>query len=221
MLKHLIFDCDGVIIDSEILFAEIAVKRFAELDFHMEPIAYCSRFAGMMDTEILDIIAAETGNEVTRQFYDSLREEVEHAFKVQLKAIKGMPALIHQLPMEVSVVSNSHLAHVKHSLRLTGVEDRFADRVFSSEMVARPKPHPDVYQLALDTIGLETGECWVVEDSVTGVTAARGAGLRVIGFLGGGHIANGHGDELRKAGVEHVVANANELEEIIHKIIRL
>ena len=56
MLKHLIFDCDGVIIDSEILFAEIAVKRSAELGFHMEPIAYCSRFAGMMDVEILKII---------------------------------------------------------------------------------------------------------------------------------------------------------------------
>ena len=217
-MKHLIFDCDGVIIDSEILFAEIAVKRFAELGFVMEPVAYCSRFAGMMDTEIMGIIGKETGKEITKAFYDSLRQEVESAFQTRLKAIKGMPELIHGLPVEASVVSNSHLAHVKHCLRLTGVEDRFAQRVFSSEMVARPKPHPDVYQFALDTVGLHPDDCWVVEDSVTGVTAARKAGLKVIGFLGGGHVSDRHGESLKEAGVKHLASGATELMKIIHTL---
>lgn len=208
---HIIFDCDGVIIDSEILYAQIAVQKLAAVGYHTDTLTYCRRFSGMMDAAILDIISRENQINLSPDFHDELKHEAAAAFQTKLLPIPGMGELIRSLSLPVSIVSNSHLEHVQHGLTCAGISHMPVANIFTSQMVTHPKPAPDVYQLALQTQGLSPSNCIVIEDSEAGVTAAKAAGLTVIGFLGGGHITENHGDKLTKIGVDYLVHHAQEL----------
>ncbi|MDX2249480.1 MAG: HAD family phosphatase [Bacteroidia bacterium] len=208
---HFIFDCDGVIIDSEILYAQIAVQKLASVGYHTDTLTYCRRFSGMMDAAILEIISRENNIYLSPDFHDELKNEAAAAFQTQLLPISGMGDLIRNLALPVSIVSNSHLEHVQHGLSRAGIHHVPTTHIFTSQMVNRPKPAPDLYQFAIQTQRLTPTNCIVVEDSEAGVTAAKAAGLTVVGFLGGGHITENHGEKLRRIGVDYLVQDAGEL----------
>ncbi|MEZ4773602.1 MAG: HAD family phosphatase [Bacteroidia bacterium] len=214
---HLIFDCDGVIIDSEILYAQIAVQKLATVGYHTDTLTYCRRFSGMMDAAILEIISRENDIYLSPDFHDELKTEAAAAFQTRLLPIQGMGELIRSLSLPVSIVSNSHLEHVQHGLSCAGIPYMPVAHIFTSQMVAHPKPAPDVYQLALKSHGLSPETCIVIEDSEAGVTAAKAAGLTVIGFLGGGHITENHSEKLTRIGVDYLVHNAEELKSLFTK----
>lgn len=219
-MQHIIFDCDGVIIDSEILYARIAVRNLAGLGIHFDPVTYCARFAGMMDRDIFELISKEYQVDFSEEFHQKLQSEVRHAFEYELPPIPGMGKLISSIPNPVSIVSNSHFAHVRRGLQLADIQHIPDERIFTSEMVPNPKPAPDVYLHALNTNDLRTEDCIVVEDSEAGVSAAKAAGLAVIGFLGGGHITKGHDKKLMGLGVDYLAENALELENILKSVLR-
>ncbi len=213
--KFLLFDCDGVLIDSEILATRISLRKLAQFGYKANEEAHSQRFAGMMDTAILDILSQELAVVWPENFYQDLQTTMQQAFREELTAIAGMPELLAAFSLPKAVVSNSHLKHVQDSLAATGMADYFGERMFSSQMVAHPKPAPDLYLLALNTLGLTADETIVVEDSPSGVTAAKAAGLEVIGFLGASHIFAGHDQKLIQAGADHLAANAGEVEKLL------
>ena len=133
-------------------------------------------------------------------------------FEQELEPMPGSHALLTQLSGPRCVASNSGERRLRHSLHCTGLMKFFAgNAVFSSEAVARGKPAPDLHLHAAETMGFVPADCLVIEDSVSGVTGARSAGMAVIGFTGASHAGPDHADALREAGADRIVASMDEL----------
>jgi HAD superfamily hydrolase (TIGR01509 family) len=212
----LIFDCDGVIVDSEIVATRVTLRLLRPLGYTATEAEYTRQYSGMLESEIRSHLVKDHGLEVSDDFFAQVLAEVAQAMQVELQPIAGMPELIRRLSLPLSVASNSYVAHVERSLELAGAP-WFGDRIFSSEHVPRPKPHPDLYQHAMHRLGYDPGQTWVVEDSVAGVTAAKAAGATVIGFLGASHIHPGHDVRLQGVGADYLAADAAELEIILER----
>lgn len=211
-----IFDNDGVIVDSEMLAIEVMLEALAPYGYHSDPRTWGSRYSGMLTKDILASLEEEYGLKLAADFYENTRAKAQEKFQSELKAIKGMPDLIRSLPGKKAVVSNSKKDHVKSCLERAKLTEVFGAHTFSVDMVDRPKPHPDLYLLAVNTLQVDPQVCIVVEDSATGVTAARAAGLEVIGFMGAGHVSEGHELSLLEAGAKQVARDAAELKEMLH-----
>jgi beta-phosphoglucomutase-like phosphatase (HAD superfamily) len=119
------------------------------------------------------------------------------------------------LGVPVAIVSNSAPQRLRLSVERAGLMDLVGTHIFSGDEVERPKPAPDVYLKAAQTLGFAPEQCLVIEDSVTGVTAAKAAGMCVLGFLGGSHIRSDHADMLTRAGVHRLFSDMSELPGLI------
>lgn len=220
-IKHLIFDCDGVLIDSEYVAVQVMLKMLAPFGYQSSFQAFSSQFTGMLDTEILKYLNEQEGLPFPANFYQEIEAERDRVFAEELKPVAGMPELVKSISFPKSVVSNSHVAHVQMSLDICGIRPLFEERIYSSEHVPKPKPHPDVYLHALQSLSLSPDEVLVVEDSLTGVQAAKGAGCKVIGFAGASHISDGHSDKLGELGVEITADNPEALSHILSSYLVL
>ncbi|MEL6250979.1 MAG: HAD family phosphatase [Bacteroidota bacterium] len=214
-IKHLIFDCDGVLIDSEYVAVNVMLKMLAPFGYTSSFQEYANQFTGMLDTEILKYLNEKEGLPFPPNFYQQIEAERDRVFEEELKPVQGMPELVKGISFPKSVVSNSHVAHVEMSLDICGIRPLFEGRIYSSEHVLKPKPHPDVYMHALQSLSLSADEVLVVEDSLTGVQSAKGAGCKVIGFAGASHISEGHTDKLLELGVEKAAKTPEELSDIL------
>lgn len=213
-IKHIFFDNDGVIVDSEILAIENMVSFLRTFGYADSLEQYAKRFPGLLEKDILRIICGELGIAVPEGMHEQIKEGSRKILAERLQTVKGMPALVRRLQIPKSFVSNGSLRHVHFSLGRARLRQRVDGRIFSAEMVARPKPFPDLYQLALATFQLDPSEVLVVEDSPTGVEAAKSAGLTTVGFLGGSHIFDGHSEILIGKGADQLAAHAKDLEKI-------
>lgn len=211
----LISDCDGVIVDSEIIVErlrrEVLGERFPlqELD-----ILLAGTF-GLQSHDILARVEAHFGVELPETFHTELRQRSEAATLRDAAPIAGVREALQAIDLPLAVVSNSRRASVEHALQRAGLAERVSSGVFAAEDVQRPKPAPDLYLLAAKRAGVEPSRCLVVEDSATGATAALTAGMRVIGFLGASHIPPEHGEVLRELGVEALLKDMRELPALV------
>lgn len=190
-VRHVIFDCDGVLVDSEDLSNSIMLELLAERGLRLGREQADEVFLGHTLPACMRIAEHLLGGSVGEDFLDELERRSRHAFETELQPVRGVRAVLEFLPVAASVASNSSREGLARKLRLTGLSEFFAGRLYSFEDVVRPKPHPDMYLLAAERAGLTAGQCVVVEDSVTGVGAARAAGMRVFGYapLGGEQLA--------------------------------
>ncbi|MBL7783920.1 MAG: HAD family phosphatase [Saprospiraceae bacterium] len=218
MLKHLLFDNDGTIVDSEIIAVRATLRLLEPYGFRMSEQEYSQRFPGLLERDILAIIREEHGVVVADDYFDQLRALHQEGFQRELRTIPGMESIFRSVRVPKSMVSNGSVRHVVQCLQQVGLHDALDGRIFSAEQVARPKPHPDVYRHALDELELHPSETIAVEDSPTGVAAAREAGLRVVGFLGAAHIYDGHGERLADAGAHWLATDAGELAKIFRQL---
>jgi HAD superfamily hydrolase (TIGR01509 family) len=213
--KHLIFDCDGVIVDSEIVATRISLRKLAPYGYQVDELTHAERYAGLLETDIIARLRSEEGLDLPADFGGSIVKEIRDRMFEELQPVPGMTQLLRSLDQPLAVVSNSQVDHVQRSLALAQVADLIGDRIFSAQQVAQPKPHPDVYLHAVGRLNYDPEFTLVVEDSVAGVTAARQAGLTVVGFLGASHISAAHADRLRAADVNMLVQNAEELQAVL------
>ncbi len=215
-----IFDCDGVLVDSEVLANQTALDMLRPYGFEMSQAEYGGSFAGKTEENILAIVRDEYGIALPDDFLVQMQTAIAQRLDRDLQPIPGMRAVIASLPVPTAVVSNSSLERVKISLSTAQLSNFFGDRLFAAEMVDRPKPAPDVYQYAARQLGFAPEHCLVVEDSHSGVTAASEAGMIVIGFLAAGHIPAGHERTLRTAGATKVVPDASALQQTIDTFLK-
>jgi HAD superfamily hydrolase (TIGR01509 family) len=212
MFKHIIFDCDGVLIDTEIVAAEEMAAWLRKQGIDISAETYIRIHTGKTFSGIIReyIAKGELAQDIKVRH---ALEEIESRVVANIRPVEGVIEALPLIKQALSVVSNSGVAYVKNALKKYAVDQHFEGRIFSSEMVAAPKPSPLVYELAVQQIGLPKNEILVIEDSHTGVAAARAAGLTVWGFLGGSHILAGHGEKLLKAGVSDLIKDYSGLNE--------
>jgi HAD superfamily hydrolase (TIGR01509 family) len=200
----IIFDCDGVLVDSETLAVRAMQAVLNEAGIPATE-AMILRCFGMKQADTLLKIAEETGRNIPDDVVPRLWPAQRRAFEAALKPMPGVVDFITRLTgAKRCVASSSHPDRIRTSLGLTGLDGYFGTDVFSSTQVARGKPAPDLFLLAATTMGVAPERCAVIEDSIYGIMGARAAGMAAFGFSGGSHIEAGHGEALRLAGAQVV-----------------
>jgi HAD superfamily hydrolase (TIGR01509 family) len=187
-LELIIFDCDGVLVDSEVLSCGCLFELLRRHAIDIDLDAVFDKFLGRTTASMLHHIRAR-GSELPRNFATELRSCVRDAFAASLRAIPGVEEVLGMLTTPYCLASSSDLERVRLCLDLTGLAPFFAGRIFTAQMVKRGKPAPDLFLRAASRLGADPGRTLVIEDSVSGVEAAKAAGMRVWGFVGGSHYA--------------------------------
>lgn len=181
-----IFDCDGVLVDSEPLSLSVLSQSLTERGLPAD-ISYVTRhFLGRQLTSVREHAAAHQ-IALPPGFEHSLNSQLVRRFPAELVPVPHVDDLLAGLSLPRCVASSSDLARVQLSLDVTGLAGFFGEHVFTAEMVARGKPEPDLFLFAARRMGKMPSACLVIEDSPHGVLAARAAGMQVWGFIGGGH----------------------------------
>ncbi|MGE3245858.1 MAG: HAD family hydrolase [Beijerinckiaceae bacterium] len=199
-----IFDCDGVLINSEELASEICVASLRELDLHLTPHQYADRYAGHPVNEIWRRVEEDIGRVLPEGFRVKVDSAVRKRFETELAAIAGVAELLAELRHPRCVASSTQLPLLQANLSRAGLIDYFDPNVFSGSQVKRGKPAPDVFLYAASQMGADPARCLVIEDSMAGVTAAKRAGMNAVGFVGGGHASDVLHEKLRLAGARDV-----------------
>jgi HAD superfamily hydrolase (TIGR01509 family) len=210
-----IFDCDGVLVDSELLVTRIESEllRTVGIDLSSEEIA--TAFVGLSDTEMHRRIEEQWAIRLPSDFAMRKAARLDTAFEVELRPVPGVPELLSQLSTARCVASSSDVVRIRRSLAATGLTPFFEPHLYSAAMVANGKPAPDLFLHAARSMGVPTGACVVIEDSPYGVAAGRAAGMHVVGFTAGGHCGPGLADELLAAGADVIAADADELRDAL------
>ena len=215
-LGLVIFDCDGVLVDSEPLSLACLTAGLNRIGVAIDLATVRARFTGTSMVSIMDHIARDYGITAPPGFVEAVKAETLALFDAELRAMRGVAEAVASLSLPVCVASSSDPVRLRHSLSLTGLLPLFGDRIFSSAQVARGKPFPDLFLFAAGRMAVEPAGCLVIEDSVPGVTAARSAGMRVAGFTGGGHW--GHdpaGADLLRAGAGLIFSDFSDLPAVL------
>ncbi len=190
-----ILDCDGVLIDSEIISARMLVEELSRLGVHID-LPYVSRhFLGRSYPTVMAQIRREFGLDLPADFEAQYRDRLLEAFERDLRIMPGVAAVIDDLRVPCCVATSSSPRRVEMSLRLVGLWDRLQGRIFTATLVERGKPAPDLFLYAAKAMGAEPAACLVVEDSLTGVRAGLAAGMTVWRFIGGSHMGADTPDE--------------------------
>ncbi|MHC2337117.1 HAD family hydrolase [Bradyrhizobium sp. USDA 4454] len=201
-----IFDCDGVLVDSEALSCRCLAEAMVRAGFAMTTERALELFLGRSTSALLEY-CRDVGEPLPATFLPDLAAQVRETFRIQLKPIAGIAAVLAELQLPYCVASSSDLERVKFSLELTGLAASFGPRLYTAQMVRHGKPAPDLFLHAASAMGAEPGRTLVIEDSISGVTAAKAAGMKVWGFVGGTHYRLADGNALlRQAGADRIFA---------------
>jgi len=205
--KAIIWDCDGVLIDSEVLACSIVVDILKEKGAQITLEEYLHRFMGKSAVQMMADL------NVAGDFpFAELQKRQKEAFTRHLKATPGIHDVLESVSMPVAVASGSEMKRLEHTLGLTELLNFFGRHIYSTEMVRNGKPAPDVFLLAAEKLGVNPKDCLVIEDSPHGVKGAQAAGMDVYAFTGGSHITSA----IRQALIEaKPTALFNDMSELI------
>src|SRR5215470_8282295 len=184
-LQLVIFDCDGVLVDSERIAVRIDVQVFAKLGWTMTEAEVIERFVGRSDKSIKADIETYLGRSLPDDWDQEFQTLYRDAFVAELAPVPGVIEALAQITVPTCVASSGSHDKIRFTLGLIGLYERFAGRIFSVYEVARGKPAPDLFLHAASRMGVAPEACAVVEDSRYGIEAARAAGMRAFGFAGG------------------------------------
>jgi HAD superfamily hydrolase (TIGR01509 family) len=207
----IIFDCDGVLVDSEPLAArayERVYEKHGMSGVSADIIAQC---IGMKQADIIVRIRALTGHQFPEHADGDIWTETKALFTEELVPTRELAAFLSALPTKRCVASSSSLERIHHSLDVTGLAPFFGEAIFSSSMVKRGKPAPDIFLFAAEKMGADPADCVVIEDSPFGVEGAVAAGMTAIGYTGGSHSYPGHGEKLTACGATAICGDWTEV----------
>ena len=212
-----IFDCDGVLVDSEPIINNAYPELLNACGYRITPEQFLERFCGMSDAETFRIIEAEWGRSLPADFEARVAALVDKRCETLLKSPPGVHEALPELVLPICVASSVVLERIRKSLRIVALLERFEPHLFSATMVQRGKPAPDLFLHAAASMRAMPCRCLVVEDSVPGVQAGVAAGMTVVGYCGGGHCRPNHGDHLRRHGASVVITDMRELIPVVEQ----
>jgi HAD superfamily hydrolase (TIGR01509 family) len=210
-LDLVIFDCDGVLVDSEPIMNRAHAEILTACGYAVTPSALLERFCGRSDAEMLDTIEREWGRRLPYDYERRVGAAIDARCANELAAAPGLHEMLRDLALPVCVASSGTPSRIRMSLRCVGLLDRFEPHIYSATMVARGKPAPDLFLHAASAMKVDPARCVVVEDSLAGVTAAVAAAMAVIGYCGGSHCPPGHAGLLRRHGAAAAVSDMRNL----------
>lgn len=207
-----IFDCDGVLVDSEPLSFKVLSKQI-EIKGASIPMDDCYRlFLGKSLATTTEILSRDFNIEFSDADLETMRLQLFDLYRRELHPIPGIAELLDGLDLPVCVASSSQLERIRLSLEVTGLRETFEPHIFSASMVVNGKPAPDLFLHAAREMGTAPQNCLVIEDSPAGIEAAQRAGMAVVGFTGGGHAqTDSHRISLEALSPEAVIAKMCEL----------
>ena len=218
MKLHLvIFDCDGVLVDSEVISCRAHAGTLTRHGYPITEEQVLHRFLGVSDREARLTIEREIGRKLPDDFEAQVKEATLKFYAGDLKAIAGVAAAIAAIDVPKCVASSGTPEKIHHGLECAGLLERFSPHIFSATQVRRGKPAPDLFLFAASKMRAAPGRRLVIEDSVPGVTGAVAAGMTVLGFHGGSHCLPGHADRLRAAGAALLFDDMRQLPDLVRK----
>jgi len=215
--RLVIFDCDGVLVDSEPISISVLVKAMADLGVTITEDEAYERFLGRSLATLIDILETEFNVHANEAFLEGIRTNLYARFRTELKPMAGIGDAIDALGVPCCVASSSQIERIRLSLSVTGLLPKLPN-IFSASMVKRGKPAPDLFLYAASKMQVEPRDCIVIEDSPAGIAAAKAAGMTVFAFTGGSH-ANfaGYREELDRLSPEVVFDAMPELIHLVRK----
>ena len=212
-----IFDCDGTLMDSEPLAAEVETDTLREYGIEMDVKEFALRFAGTSSQHVKTVMEEESGRSFPDDHFQKLKLKFHEKLWREVKAVDGAHELLDALDQPRCVCSNADMEKLKIELSRAELWDRFRPYIFSAEDIegVAKKPAPDIFLHAAKEFDTDPAACTVVEDSASGVAAGKAAGMRVIGFVGASHTYPGHADQLTEAGAETVVKHLRDIPAVI------
>ncbi len=219
MIKNIIFDFDGVLVDSEILVAKAFSKYMQELGIKTNEKEFAN-LAGKKTVEVIDILSEKYSLKDKQKFFDDIMNIASNIYKKELKKIVGVEEFLKKSKHNLYIGSNSMKNRILDGLKRVGLEKYFnPNHIYSFDLVDNPKPHPDIYLKAVNDNDLIIDETIIIEDSVVGVNAGKNANIKVIGLTAGGHWHTDRDEkELINAGAIATANNYNKIEEIIESL---
>jgi HAD superfamily hydrolase (TIGR01509 family) len=184
-IELVIFDCDGVLVDSERIAVRVQVALGAELGWPLTEDEVIERFIGRSSASIHAQVAGRLGQETAAIWSQRFEQLHREAVDTGLSPVEGLPEALDEITLPTCVASSGSHEKMRHTLGRTGLYERFAGRIHSAGEVSRGKPAPDLFLYAARRMGVAPAACVVVEDSRPGVEAARAAGMRSFGYAGG------------------------------------
>jgi HAD superfamily hydrolase (TIGR01509 family) len=185
MTRLIIFDCDGVLVDSEPIAVRIDVEMLAEVGVTMSEAEVIERYVGRSPQVIVAETEATIGARVPDGWFERGEARIREAYATELRPVAGVADALQAIDDPVCVASSSGHDSLRYKLELTGLYERFAGHIFSAAEVANGKPAPDLFLHAASRMGAAPDDCVVIEDSRYGVQAARAAGMDALGYAGG------------------------------------
>lgn len=224
-IDAIIFDCDGVLIDSEALLEKVDLAYLEHIGIPFTPEEYHDRFTGSTYADNLRVISERHMEVHGRPVHDTVAEDLSRLrvemLENELTAIEGVVDFLEVLSLKKAVASNTTQNEwLERKLERAGLRHYFDLHVYAAENVPRGKPHPDLYLFAAEKLGVKPENCLVIEDSPRGVEAGVAAGMTVVGFSGSSHLEHtSHERKLLAAGAQRVFANMKEFNDFIDGLI--
>jgi HAD superfamily hydrolase (TIGR01509 family) len=220
-IDAVIFDSDGVLVDSEILGVEVEMEALSKIGLTYAKPVFMQRFLGLADTDFmkaLDIDARERlGVALPDDFLERLVTSKDSLFRRELRAVPGVKELLTTLPVPKAVASSASVWELNRNLELTGIFESFRPHIYSAELVEAGKPAPDIFLHAARQLDIPPERCLVIEDSPSGVRAGLAANMTVWGFIGGGHASDDLGNRLKAAGAHEIMKSHEEIGRTISR----
>ena len=217
----LIFDFDGVIADSEALANTVLAETVSALGHATSLDDALERYSGKRWDDVVAAIESAVGSPLPETFSNDLKSATLERFRTDLAEVSGASKFIDRFShIPRCIASSSAIDRLQLCLSLLNLADRFGNNVFSSEMVRRGKPHPDIFLLAADRLGIPPQSCLVIEDSIGGIKAAVAAGMTAVGLCAASHIREGHQRKLHEAGASHLANSWDDVEAIASQFFR-
>ncbi|MBN9671945.1 HAD family hydrolase [Labrenzia aggregata] len=215
-----IFDCDGVLIDSEVISARMLVEELAKRQVHITMDYVAHHFLGRSYPIVLQQIREEFGVHLPPEFETEYRANLLAAFENDLRAIPGVKDVIDTLACDYCLATSSSPPRLARSLEIAGLTEKFSGRTTTASEVRHGKPAPDLFLLAAEKHGSDPANCLVIEDSENGIKAGLAAGMRVWRFTGGSHLKHLANTPDAAAGAAQVFASFGEFYQLMPDLRR-
>ena len=218
MIKNIIFDFDGVLVDSEILVAKAFAKYMQNFGIIINDTEFAN-YAGRKTVQTIELLSEKYSIKNQQKFFDDIMDIASNIYKNELTVVNGADEFLEKINLNFFIGSNGIKERIVDGLQTVKLDKYFKpEQIYSFDLVQNPKPHPDIYLKAIEENQLKNDETIIIEDSIVGVKAGCSANIKVIGLTAGGHwYENRNHSELLEAGAITVANNYEQIKEIIRR----